>query len=175
MSKVENLRAAGVPRTSKTCDSKNYSLNSYTWSADILALHEPIYHGAFNFSLVWNDALVPMSSSSVDSDNGAEGYVFNGDVAAGNDHAPGVEENGNGKHHGGGRIAELLQEERDAAPTPQQLGNGINRYKNPQQIDSGSEDGLAEVLPRRAGSPLDSTLSIPDDSPSVQVSRRRLQ
>jgi hypothetical protein len=61
------------------------------------------------------------------------------------------------------------KEERDAAPTPQQLGKGGNRYKAAQQMDNESENGSSEALPRRAGSPIDSLLSIPDDSPSVQV------
>jgi hypothetical protein len=115
-----------------------------------------------------NDASVPMSSSSVENDSGAEDAI-NGDVAAENLHAPYTENGENGKQNGGGRIAELLQEERGAAPTPQPLGNGINRYKAAQQIDDGSEDGSVENLPRRKGSPIDSLLSIPDDSPSLQV------
>ena len=69
-------------------------------------------------------------------------------------------------HQAGGHIVELLQEERDAAPTPEQLGNGISRYRKIPHIDDVSEDGSAEALPRRAESPID---SIPDDSPSVQV------
>lgn len=70
-----------------------------------------------------------------------------------------------------GRIVELLQEERDGASTPQHLGNGTigSRYREIQQIDEASEDGSLEALPRRAGSPIDSILSVPDDSPSAQV------
>lgn len=116
-----------------------------------------------------NDASVPMSSSSVENDSGAEEDGTNGDAAATSLDAPYTERDENGKQNGGGRIAELLQEERGAAPTPQPLGNGTNRYKAAQQIDDTSEDGSVETLPRRRGSPIDSLLSIPDDSPSVQV------
>jgi hypothetical protein len=110
-------------------------------------------------------------SSSVENDSGAEEETINGDVPV-----PAAEEtpaihksNGNGSHPAGGRIVELLQEERDGASTPEQLGNGTNRYKFVQQLDNESEDGSSEALPRRAGSPLESILSNPDDSPSVQV------
>lgn len=69
-----------------------------------------------------------------------------------------------------GRIAELLQEERDEdISTPQKLGDGTNRYKQVHDIENASEDGSVGAPPRRFDSPLDSILSIPDDSPSVQV------
>jgi hypothetical protein len=110
-------------------------------------------------------------SSSVENDSGAEEETINGDVLV-----PAAEEpptnhkgNGNGSHPAGGRIVELLQEERDGASTPEQLGTGTNRYKAVQQLDNESEDGSSEALPRRAGSPIESILSNPDDSPSVQV------
>lgn len=117
-----------------------------------------------------NDASVPMSSSSVENDSGAEEDTINGGVLAEGVHAPYIESGENGKQNGGGRIAQLLQEEKGAAPTPQPLGNGTNRYKAAQQRDDGSEDGSVETLPHRKGSPADSVLSIPDDSPSVQGS-----
>ena len=101
-------------------------------------------------------------------DSSAEEGTINGDEVAGNEHTATVETNENGTHPISGRIVELLQQERDNASTPQQLGNGTNRYKNAQNIDGASEDGSLEALPRRAGSPVD---SIPDDSPSVQVTR----
>ena len=116
-----------------------------------------------------NDASVPMSSSLVANDGGAEENTRNGEAEVENLHEPYTESGENGKQNGGGRIAELLQEERGAAPTPQPLGNGTNPYKGAQQIDNGSEDGSVETLPRREASPIDSLLSIPDDSPSVQV------
>ncbi|KAM0163295.1 hypothetical protein ACHAPG_001218 [Botrytis cinerea] len=74
------------------------------------------------------------------------------------------------EHLVGGRIAELLQEERDEGIlTPQKLGNGT-KYKQPQDIENASEDGSVGAPPRRISSPIDSVLSIPDDSPSVQGS-----
>lgn len=81
------------------------------------------------------------------------------------------------------RIVEILEEEREEArhaepPTP--IGNGVaaQRYhklmldaRNDTASDDGSIDG---GLPRRAGSPIDSLLSVPDDSPSAQVRMHRL-
>ncbi|KAI6473490.1 hypothetical protein MCOR17_002594 [Pyricularia oryzae] len=77
------------------------------------------------------------------------------------------------------RIVEILEEEQEEArhaepPTP--IGNGVaaQRYhklmldsRNDTASDDGSIDG---GLPRRAGSPIDSLLSVPDDSPSAQGS-----
>jgi len=47
-----------------------------------------------------------------------------------------------------------------------------NRYRQLVESghDSGSDDGSLDALPRRVGSPADSLLSGPDDSPSVQGS-----
>ncbi|KAJ8066446.1 hypothetical protein OCU04_005505 [Sclerotinia nivalis] len=75
------------------------------------------------------------------------------------------------EHLVGGRISKLLQEERDEGiSTPQKLGNGTNRYKQFQDTENMSEDGSVGAPPRRINSPIDSILSIPDDSPSVQGS-----
>jgi hypothetical protein len=111
--------------------------------------------------------LFPMSSSSVDSDNGAEEETINGDVVAAATHLADNGGNEDSTHAAGGRIAELLQEERDGGFTP--LGNGTNRYRLVQQTSNESEDGSSEILPRRPESPIESILSNPDDSPSVQV------
>ncbi|KAF3764564.1 hypothetical protein M406DRAFT_346602 [Cryphonectria parasitica EP155] len=48
----------------------------------------------------------------------------------------------------------------------------VNRYKDlaQEEPDAISDQGSADALPRRAASPVDSTLSIPDDTPSVQGS-----
>lgn len=110
-----------------------------------------------------------MSDSSEENDSGAEEATINGYTYNGAEDIADTENNENGPSPIGGRIAELLQEEREGASTPQQLGNGVNRYKAVQQ-EASSEDGSLETLPRRAGSPIDSLLSVPDDSPSVQVS-----
>jgi hypothetical protein len=109
-------------------------------------------------------------SSSEDNDSGAEEATLNGDEINGRAHTPTQSTTTGGTIPAGG-IAELLQEERDAAPTPQQLGNGINHYKAVLQADDASEDGSLEATPRRAESPIDSLLSVPDDSPSVQVGK----
>lgn len=109
-----------------------------------------------------------MSSSSVENDSGAEEATINGDDHDGGEHTPTRTVDGYGRP-AQGRIVELLEEARDDAPTPDQLGNGTNRYKVARQIDSPSEDESLDALPRRAGSPIDSLLSVPDDSPSVQV------
>jgi hypothetical protein len=117
----------------------------------------------------WNHESVSMSSSE-DNDSGAEEATLNGDEVNGRAHTPTQSTYKDGAIPAGG-IAEVLQEERDAAPTPQQLGNGINHYRAIQQADSASEDGSLEATLRRTGSPIDSLLSVPDDSPSVQVGK----
>ena len=109
-----------------------------------------------------------MSSSFVENDSGAEEATINGDDHNGGEHTPTRTADGNGRP-AAGRIVELLEEARDDAPTPDRMGNGTNRYKVARQIDSPSEDESLDALPRRAGSPIDSLLSVPDDSPSVQV------
>lgn len=68
-----------------------------------------------------------------------------------------------------GRIVELLQEEREDASASQSVGNGTNRYKAAREMESDSQDGSEDTLPRRPESPIESVMSIPDDSPSVQV------
>lgn len=71
-------------------------------------------------------------------------------------------------------IAEILEEERqeDATIAPSDSHGAIaTRYRQLlREQDDASDSGSAEGLPRRAGSPIDSLLSVPDDSPSVQVS-----
>ncbi|PQE03317.1 hypothetical protein CJF30_00005546 [Rutstroemia sp. NJR-2017a BBW] len=71
----------------------------------------------------------------------------------------------------GGRVAELLQEEREEGMiTPQRLGNGTNRFREVLNNDDISEDGSLGAPPRRVDSPIDSVLSNPDDTPSIQGS-----
>ncbi|KAI1656838.1 Golgi CORVET complex core vacuolar protein 8-domain-containing protein [Daldinia decipiens] len=72
---------------------------------------------------------------------------------------------------------EQLEEDVEGEPgsivSDQPTGNGVvaNRYRQLlRNHDDVSEAGSSEDLPRRAGSPIDSLLSIPDDSPSVQGS-----
>lgn len=70
------------------------------------------------------------------------------------------------------RISELLEEERRQSSDQPPADTGVvNRYKELAQGEPEviSDNGSADALPRRAASPVDSTLSIPDDSPSVQV------
>ena len=110
----------------------------------------------------------------MDTDSGADEEIINGDTPNVDRPAAKLDGGENGIRPGGGRIVELLQEERDGSSTPQPLGNGTSRYKSIPQLDDGSEDGSAEALPQRAGSPIESIQSIPDDSPSVQVSRQAL-
>jgi vacuolar protein sorting-associated protein 8 len=98
-----------------------------------------------------------------------EEETSNGDAVIGKEDIAPNESNENGTQAIGDRIVELLQEERDDASTPPQLGNGTNRYKANRQLGNVSEDGSLEAPPKRTGSPIDSLLSIPDDTPSVQV------
>ncbi|OIW26123.1 hypothetical protein CONLIGDRAFT_647831 [Coniochaeta ligniaria NRRL 30616] len=72
-------------------------------------------------------------------------------------------------------IAEILEEELRAPSTPTPLGNGsiAHRYREiiqDNEADTVSENGSTDAIPRRAGSPIDSLMSIPDDTPSVQGS-----
>lgn len=110
-----------------------------------------------------------MSSSSVDNESGAEGESVNGDIIIADGAETPTENNENGTQARGGRIVELLQEEREEVTTPPPLGNGTNVYKEIRYLNSPSEDGSVDTLPKRTGSPIDSLLSIPDDTPSVQV------
>ena len=63
-------------------------------------------------------------------------------------------------------------EEGHTTSTPVGNGSVINRYRQilQEQRDQLSEDGSSVGdAPRRAGSPISSTLSVPDDAVSVQV------
>ena len=107
-----------------------------------------------------------MSSSSAENDSGTEETINDNKSILDN----GKDDVGNGDAVGA-RIVELLQEERDAAPaTPQPLGDGNNPYKAATERENEVEDVSAEVRPQRPASPIESLLSIPDDTPSVQVS-----
>lgn len=70
-------------------------------------------------------------------------------------------------------ISDLLEEERQQDSTLPAEGNGLaHRYKElaaEDQLEAVSDNGSVDALPRRAGSPVDSMVSIPDRSPSVQV------
>jgi hypothetical protein len=71
-------------------------------------------------------------------------------------------------------IAEILEEELHAPSTPTALGNGsiADRYREiikENEPDSASDSASIDAAPRRTDSPIDSLLSIPDDTPSVLV------
>lgn len=71
-------------------------------------------------------------------------------------------------HH----IADLLEEERQQDSTlPSEENSLAHRYKKlaEDELEAASDNGSVDALPRRAGSPVDSMMSIPDRSPSVQV------
>lgn len=75
-----------------------------------------------------------------------------------------------------GHVVDILEEERQAAGTPvQQIGNGSisHLYRDIIEAEAGtdtaSENGSIDDIPRRAGSPIDSLLSVPGYSPSIQV------
>jgi hypothetical protein len=73
-------------------------------------------------------------------------------------------------------IADILEEELQevAAEPPSSNGAVANRYRELlRDQDEASDSGSAEGLPRRVGSPIDSLLSVPDDSASVQVTGPR--
>lgn len=108
-------------------------------------------------------------SSSEENESGTKEATINGDELNGDQLTPTRENTENGASAAGERIVELLQEEREGASTPQQMGNGINAYKAIPLLESLSEDRSTDALRREARSPVDSMLSVPDDSPSVQV------
>jgi len=72
-------------------------------------------------------------------------------------------------------IVELLNEAREGSTTPMAIGNGLvhDRYRSILREQAGEEPSdeasVDSALPRRATSPTSSMLSVPDDSPSVQV------
>lgn len=105
----------------------------------------------------------------MDNDSSAGEETINGDTVDGGRAETPTENTQNGSQARGGRIVELLQQELEEATTPPPLGNGINVYRELQHLDSPSEDGSMDDLRRRNGSPIDSLLSIPDDTPSIQV------
>lgn len=106
---------------------------------------------------------------------------------------------GEGEHQENHHITELLEQERQLhEPVSSSSGKPaedtgdtglVNRYKELAhgELDivtaldsatasasasasvSASDNGSAHALPRRVASPVDSTVSIPDDTPSVQV------
>lgn len=74
-----------------------------------------------------------------------------------------------------GAIVGLLDEEEPTtSDTPPAIQNGAvsNRYREilREQADDISDEGSVDALPKRVGSPIDSLLSVPDDSPSIQAS-----
>lgn len=105
----------------------------------------------------------------MDNDSGAEEEIINGDNLNGEAHTSIYRSVEDGAHLAGGRIAELLKEERQNIGTPEPLGNGANRYKRALEIDDVSDEEYQDAVPGRSDSPVDSMLSIPDDTPSIQV------
>lgn len=78
-----------------------------------------------------------------------------------------------------GHFAEVVEEElheelhEDASNPPSAPGSvAASRYRQllRDQADVSDEGSSMDDLPRRAGSPINSLLSAPDDSPSIQVS-----
>jgi hypothetical protein len=74
-------------------------------------------------------------------------------------------------------IADALDDEQRStdSPMPSAGPSSIaHRYRElvEAERETASELGSTDSIPRLAGSPRDSMLSVPDDSPSIQVSRR---
>lgn len=73
----------------------------------------------------------------------------------------------------------VVQDEDDVARdsgTPDPIANGqvSRRYREilRERVEDASDEGSIDAAPRRAGSPIDSLLSVPDDTPSIQVCTR---
>ncbi|EPE24539.1 hypothetical protein GLAREA_08391 [Glarea lozoyensis ATCC 20868] len=112
-----------------------------------------------------------MSASSADSDSGGEEATINGDTQDIARNGSGTVDDGDNQLGvEGSRISELLQEEQERPSTPEKVTNGTNRYKITRDLESTSEDGSLDAIPRGVQSPMESVMSIPDDSPSVQGS-----
>jgi hypothetical protein len=72
----------------------------------------------------------------------------------------------------GEHIADILEEELQEAEMPignESLAHRFKEIVQEAEADTVSENGSTDATPRRVESPIDSLLSIPDDSPSVQV------
>jgi len=72
-------------------------------------------------------------------------------------------------------VADILEDQRQS-PVTQDPATGVNSVKSryrelveAAQQETTSDDGSTDTFPRRAASPSDSNVSIPDDSPSAQV------
>lgn len=74
---------------------------------------------------------------------------------------------------GEGRISNMLEEEIAASAAPARTGNGVHGegHRNTDEVGSDFGDVSPAHTPIRNGSPADSMMSIPDDTPSVQVRR----
>lgn len=85
------------------------------------------------------------------------------DIRAGND-SPNAED-----------VPHLEAQDHERSPTPVELQNTSARgHQRREYQDDGSEMGSVDTgsvhgLPRRVGSPIDSIMSGPDDTPSIQV------
>lgn len=71
-------------------------------------------------------------------------------------------------------IADSLEEDQQSPETPvPSVGPSVIAYRYRELVEVGnetaSEDGTTDAIPRLATSPLGSMLSIPDDTPSLQV------
>lgn len=112
-----------------------------------------------------------MSASSEEMEDGAgEEMADMADLRAAQDTGEEQQEAAEpaANHH----ISDLLEEERQQDSALPSEGNGLaHRYKKlaEEELEATSDNGSVDALPRRAGSPVDSMISIPDRSPSVQV------
>lgn len=73
-----------------------------------------------------------------------------------------------------GIVGLLDDETQTSSSTPPATESGAlpNRYREilREQADNVSDEGSVDAFPKRVGSPIDSLMSVPDDSPSVQAS-----
>ncbi|KFY84186.1 hypothetical protein V500_09518 [Pseudogymnoascus sp. VKM F-4518 (FW-2643)] len=109
-----------------------------------------------------------MSSSSSETDGSVVGAGDNGRSEDRGDEEWG-QQHGDG---GEGRISDMLEEEIAASATPAHIENGVHGegYGNTDEAGSDFGDVSPAHTPIRNGSPADSMMSIPDDTPSVQGS-----
>lgn len=110
-----------------------------------------------------------MSSSSSETEVEGKGGE-QGDIGrAGNSEDDGEQPRRRGRRRSS--ISEMLEEELAAGVSPEPVGNGVHGkgYKIIDTAEGHFDDGSQDGTPPRNGSPVDSMLSIPDDTPSIQV------
>lgn len=108
-----------------------------------------------------------MSSSSSETDGSVVGGEDNGRPENRGDEEWEQQSDDGGR----GRISDMLEEEIAASAAPAHTRNGVHGEEHGNTDEAGSDFGDVSPAhtPVRNGSPAESMMSIPDDTPSIQV------